>query len=144
MVCSILDLKLKDKVKVQTIRNKTNTSDIGWTVKKLKLGYAGYLARSHWTKWNKKTEAWYQRDLKRGEGDPPKKDGRMKVQICIKIKVNDFSSMPNFMKWKTFIFPAPTSLIEPILVISRFFYCKPAKHKSKLTHIEKYKTILTQ
>lgn len=71
MLRSLLAVKLKDKIIVQKIRESTGKRDIGWTVEKLKLGYAGHLARSPAGKWNKEIAGWYPRRLKRRVGRPP-------------------------------------------------------------------------
>ncbi|KAK7602581.1 hypothetical protein V9T40_008170 [Parthenolecanium corni] len=44
MLRSILGIRLKDKVRVETIRQKINAADIGWDVRKLKCNHAGHLA----------------------------------------------------------------------------------------------------
>lgn len=70
MLRSLLGVKLEDKINVQKIREFTGSRDIGWTVKKLKLGYAEHLARSPAGKWNTELVGWYPRGLERRVGKP--------------------------------------------------------------------------
>lgn len=54
---SILGIKFKDKVRVESIQAKSNTKDIGGIVEQLELGYARHLAKD-FGKWNKAVEEW--------------------------------------------------------------------------------------
>lgn len=45
MLRSLLGVQLRDEISVQKIREQDDSRDIGWTVKRLKLGYAGPGAR---------------------------------------------------------------------------------------------------
>lgn len=51
MLRSILSIKLRDKVKNTTIKNKTKAKDVGYIVEKLKFKFPGYLASDE-VKWN--------------------------------------------------------------------------------------------
>ncbi len=42
---SIMNVKQMDKIKLERIQEVTRAKDIGWEIKKLKLNYAGHLAR---------------------------------------------------------------------------------------------------
>lgn len=65
---SILNLKLRDKVKLENIRSKTKVMDVTYTVKKLKWNWAGHMIRNNRDKWTKDVTEWYPRDGKRKKG----------------------------------------------------------------------------
>ncbi|KAG6462790.1 hypothetical protein O3G_MSEX013475 [Manduca sexta] len=65
---SILNIKLKDKIKLINIRNKTKVIDVPYTVKKLKWEWAGHMLRNSKNKWTKDVTMWYSRDGKRRQG----------------------------------------------------------------------------
>ncbi|CAG4949079.1 unnamed protein product [Colias eurytheme] len=65
---SILNLKLRDKVKLKNIRSKTKVMDVTYTVKKLKWNWVGHMIRNNKGKWTKDVTEWYPRDGKRKKG----------------------------------------------------------------------------
>lgn len=65
---SILNIKLRDKVKLTNIRTKTKISDVTYTVKKLKWKWVGHMIRNKRNKWSKDVTMWYPRDGKRRKG----------------------------------------------------------------------------
>lgn len=65
---SILNIKLRDKINLTNIRNRTKVIDVTYTVKKLKWKWAGHMIRSKKKKWTKDVTVWYPRDGKRRKG----------------------------------------------------------------------------
>lgn len=65
---SILNIKLRDKIKLTNIRNKTKVTDVTYTVRKLKWKWAGHMIRNRKEKWTKDVTVWYPRDGKRRKG----------------------------------------------------------------------------
>ncbi len=70
MLRSILGVKIRNKIKLSTVLEKSRTKRVGWFVKKLKMGFAGHLVRGK-EKWGKITIEWWTRHLKRNKGRPP-------------------------------------------------------------------------
>ncbi len=57
MLRGILNIRLRDKVKIFKIKRKTNVRDIGYLIKKIKMKYAGHLVR--WREnWSKIIREW--------------------------------------------------------------------------------------
>lgn len=79
MLRSILKIKLRDLVKITKIREKTGESDIGFTIKKLKLRYVGHLVRGGKEKWNYLETLWTLYEMKR-KGVDQVQDGKTKYQ----------------------------------------------------------------
>lgn len=65
---SMLSIKLKDKIKLNTIRKKTKITDVTYCVKKLKWRWAGHMIRSNKDKWCKDVTEWCPRQYKRRKG----------------------------------------------------------------------------
>lgn len=68
MLRNILGLRLKDKINISDIFNKTKTTNIVGRIKKLKLKYAGHVVRESKYKWNKITTLWIRYEGKRKRG----------------------------------------------------------------------------
>ncbi len=62
---NILGIRLKDKIRNKEIRSRTNSTKIFYIIKKLKINYAGHLARENKDKWNRASTFWIPRDRKR-------------------------------------------------------------------------------
>lgn len=71
MLRKILRKKLSDKVKNQEILESTNSKDIAYRIKKLKLDYAGHIFRSDPANLTKSVMDWLPLDRKRKRGRPP-------------------------------------------------------------------------
>ncbi len=71
VIRSILGIRLKDKILVNNMRKQTGAKNIGYKIKKLKLKYAGNMARENSEKWNLMTTLWTPREYKRKRGRPP-------------------------------------------------------------------------
>ncbi|GBP05594.1 Putative uncharacterized transposon-derived protein F52C9.6 [Eumeta japonica] len=67
---SVLNIKLRDKIKLTNIRSKTKVEDVTYTVKKLKWNWVGHMVRSKKKKWTKDLTVWCPRDGKRRKGRP--------------------------------------------------------------------------
>lgn len=65
---SILNIKLRDKIKLTNIRSKTKVKDVTYTLKKLKWNWAGHMVRSKKKKWTNEITVWCPRDGKRRKG----------------------------------------------------------------------------
>lgn len=70
MLRSILNIKLKDKVPIEIIKNRTKTNDIRKTICKLKLTYAGHLARKY-ENWANRLLNWTPGITEEGREGPP-------------------------------------------------------------------------
>lgn len=70
MLRSILGIRLKDKINIKTIKAKTGAKSIGYKIKKLKLKYAGHLARGDPEKWSYRCTMWDPKYQKRKRGRP--------------------------------------------------------------------------
>lgn len=70
---SMLNIKRRDKINTKVIRQKTKTIEVSYTIKKLKLKWAGHLIRDQTNKWAKKVAEWYPREGKRKRGRPTKR-----------------------------------------------------------------------
>ena len=66
----ILGVSKRDRIKNNYIREKTGAKDIIYTIKKLKVKYAGHVARQCETRWPRKMMEWIPWDQKRGRGRP--------------------------------------------------------------------------
>ncbi len=69
---NILNIKIKDKVRLIEIHEKIKARDIEWVIKKLKLSYAAHLVRGK-DKWKKIVEEWLPSYWKRKKGRPPRR-----------------------------------------------------------------------
>ncbi|CAH2103439.1 unnamed protein product [Euphydryas editha] len=65
---SILNIKLRDKIKLTSIRSKTKVADVIHTVKKLKWNWVGHMIRNKKKKWTTDVTEWCPRDGKRKKG----------------------------------------------------------------------------
>ncbi len=52
MECGLMGIKKLDKIKNLGVRDQTRAVDVGYTVKKLKLKFAGHVARERGQKWD--------------------------------------------------------------------------------------------
>ncbi len=58
MMRSILQIRLKDRIKIQEIVNKNEVKIVWITIKKLKWKYTGHVIRETFQKWNKLLTTW--------------------------------------------------------------------------------------
>ncbi|CAK1591052.1 unnamed protein product [Parnassius mnemosyne] len=65
---SMLNIKLKDKIKLETLRNQTKINDVTHCVRKLKWKWAGHMMRNNKEKWAKNVTEWCPRQNKRKKG----------------------------------------------------------------------------
>ncbi len=70
MLRNILEIVRRDKIKTTNIQQQTGTVSIGYKIKKLKLKYAGHMARGNQEKRNLMTTLWPPREHKRQRGCP--------------------------------------------------------------------------
>lgn len=73
MLRSILGVKLRDKITILDILNTTKSEDIREKIIKIKLNYAGHLARRGNDEWQKIVTEWTPYDRKRKRGRPAKR-----------------------------------------------------------------------
>ena len=59
---SILNISLKDKIPLNTIRKKTGVIDITKEIKKKKSSWAGHIMRRQDNRWSQKLTTWTPRD----------------------------------------------------------------------------------
>lgn len=67
---SVLNIKLKDKVKLTTIKSKSKTKKVTDIVKQQKWRWTGHMMREKIDKWTKDIVEWYPREGKRKKGRP--------------------------------------------------------------------------
>lgn len=67
---SILNIKLKDKIRLSTIKHKLKTNTISSIIRKQKWRWTGHMIRQKTEKWTKNIVEWYPRDGKRRRGRP--------------------------------------------------------------------------
>ncbi len=67
---SLLGINKKNKIKNEVIRQRTRMKDVIYIAKKLKLKYAGHMARSKNERWNKKVTEWFLLGYSRKKGRP--------------------------------------------------------------------------
>ena len=67
---SILNLKLKDKVSIKKIRQKTKLKDVGYLAKKLKFKFIGHTYRASDNRWSRTLLEWWPYEHKRERGRP--------------------------------------------------------------------------
>lgn len=65
---SMLSIKKRDKIRLNTIRDKTKVWDITKTTRKLKWKWVGHMMREERGKWTKDITEWYPREGKRQRG----------------------------------------------------------------------------
>ena len=70
---SYMNIKLKDKIKNTTIREKTKAKDIAEQVKTLKWKWAGHIQRVTDNRWSQRVTNWYPIYKKRRRGRPCKR-----------------------------------------------------------------------
>ncbi|CAH2236653.1 jg16480 [Pararge aegeria aegeria] len=71
---SMLNVKLKDKINLEKLRNVTKIKDVTYCIRKPKWRWAGHMMRSNKEKWAKDITEWCPRQNKR------KKGWRMKLE----------------------------------------------------------------
>ena len=67
---SVIGVKRKDKVKLQSIKSKTKFENIHTTYKRLKWRWTGHMLRERIEKWTRLITEWYPRDSRRSKGRP--------------------------------------------------------------------------
>lgn len=65
---SILNIKIKDKVRLTTITKETKIIHVKYKIKKLKCKWAGHLMKSKIEKWAKEVTEWCPRYNKKNRG----------------------------------------------------------------------------
>ena len=76
---SILNISLKDKIRNETIRERTKVKHVIETVRDLKSRWAGHVARVEDKKWAKITTEWYQEVAEEQEEDQ-REDGGTRLK----------------------------------------------------------------
>lgn len=66
----ILGVRKMEKISNETIRERTKTTDIGYTIKKTKFKYAGHMIRGEKERWARKVTEWLPYGKKRRRGRP--------------------------------------------------------------------------
>ena len=66
----ILDIKIKDKVKNEEVRKRSNIEDVATIAKQLKWSWGGHVARMEQERWAYATMVWEPRMGKRARGRP--------------------------------------------------------------------------
>lgn len=69
MLCSILGIKIRDRIRFGNINGDSGAREVGWVIKNLKLKYAGYLSREK-NKWNRIAEEWSSKYLRKKQCGP--------------------------------------------------------------------------
>ena len=72
---NILNISLKDKIRNETIRERTEVKYLIETVRDLKSRWAGNVARMEDKRWAKITTEWYPRGCKRARGKQKRRWG---------------------------------------------------------------------
>lgn len=67
---TILNIKRKDKKRIEWIREKTKMEDIRTTIMKAKWRWAGHVARMREDRWTRKTTEWKPWNQKMSQGRP--------------------------------------------------------------------------
>lgn len=67
---SILNIRLRDKIRNTSIREETQVQDVGYTIKKLKFKYAGHIMRASNERWEKLVTEWRPYEGRRKRGRP--------------------------------------------------------------------------
>lgn len=70
---SVVGVKLRDRVKLQNIREITKFKKVDKLIKQQKWRWAGHMVRENIEKWSKKVTEWYPRDKKRNRGRQSKR-----------------------------------------------------------------------
>lgn len=65
---SMLNIKLRDKIKLKIIRKQTKTTDVKYCIRKLKWKWTGHMIRNKKDKWTKDITEWCPRQNKRKRG----------------------------------------------------------------------------
>lgn len=94
---SILNIKRKEKVSNKKVRTKSGVKDIGYIVKKAKLGYAGHMIRNNVERWNKRIYEWTPIGYKRRKGKPTT---RWRKEISDKLGILWTRSAQNRSTWR--------------------------------------------
>ncbi|KAG6461226.1 hypothetical protein O3G_MSEX012494 [Manduca sexta] len=68
---AMLGVSLKDKLRNEVIRQRTNVTDIAHRISKLKWQWAGHICRRTDNRWGKRVLEWRPRLGKRSVGRPP-------------------------------------------------------------------------
>lgn len=69
----MLGISLRDRVRSETIRQRTKITDIIERAAQLKWQWAGHVARQNDSRWTKKLIQWRPRETRRSIGRPPKR-----------------------------------------------------------------------
>ena len=67
---SILNIKLKDKISIKKIRERSKAKDVGYLAKRLKFKYVGHLSRTSDGRWSKAIMEWTPSTENRRQGRP--------------------------------------------------------------------------
>ena len=70
---SVLGVRIKDKIRLNKIKNVTKFKNVNKVWKTLKWKWAGHMIREKNEKWTKKILEWYPRNGKRCKGRPTKR-----------------------------------------------------------------------
>lgn len=70
---SMLNVKLRHRIKLKTIRKQTKLTDVTYCIKKLKWRWTGHMMRNKKDKWAKDVTEWYPRGNKRNPGRPSRR-----------------------------------------------------------------------
>ena len=65
---SLLNIRKNEKIKSSWIRSKTKCKGVVYTIKKLKMKYAGHVARLENERWCRRATFWVPYELAPGEG----------------------------------------------------------------------------
>lgn len=69
----MLGIRLRDRQRNDSIRNRTKVKDVIERVAELKWTWAGHVARQSHDRWAKRVLSWRPRTTKRSVGRPPKR-----------------------------------------------------------------------
>lgn len=70
---SLLKIRLNDRIRSESIRNRTNFADAGEKIMKMKWDWYGHIARQEGNRWTKLLTEWTPIDNKRQKGRPKKR-----------------------------------------------------------------------
>jgi len=82
---TILNISLRDKIRNETIKERTKVKDVTETVRDLKSRWAEHVARMEDKRWAKIITEWYSRGWKRVTGKPK---GRWRDEVEEKVGHN--------------------------------------------------------
>lgn len=93
-----MGIKLKDRVRCQDIRKKTDQRDVLYTIGNIKCTWAGHLARTVDDRWTKLTTEWPPSDGTRSKGRPKT---RWEDEIRREVGIQWQTKALNRNEWKT-------------------------------------------